>query len=612
MGMFIVVMVMTAMLVIGLVLSIAKPKLAKGITAVFLTMAAVGGVAVYGYGYLMVCDNVILAVLQAVPAVVEMFVGGNQFSDISSAPLLQGGWAQTLFWLIHCYAVYTTISAVAVSVGTTLLRKVRLRLLHWSRLCLICGADENTVALGGELQSGGYGIPVFVDNREDPVLKGRIGECGGILRTDRQALGAGAGFLKSLGCHKKDRQITLYALGGNASENMAYAEALLSSLRQLGVAPEQTRLVIAAQEDLAVERMQVAAGRYGYGYVTAFQAPQLAARLLTRECPPCRCISFDEEGKATEDFEALIIGFGQMGQAVLRQLVMSGQFEGSTFHANVFAPDCQSVDGRIGSQFGGIFDAYSITLSPYDGRSRELYRYVQSRGQKLKYVAICTGNEKRNYELAEDLTAYFRRLRICVPVYLCSDSGVGICDENGIVHRHLSVYQPELLSNYSLDTMAMLLNHRYQQPTDKTPLQAWMECDYFSRQSCRAAADFVPAMLHMVGKTRRQVLEEGWLDTPAQLENLSKTEHLRWCAFHYCMGFRAMDDQTFHSRTLAYEQDASVRIGKDMHNYLHACLVDWDALDALSEKEAAITGKNVDYKEMDRDNVLAIPQLLKQ
>ena len=92
---------------------------------------------------------------------------------------------------------------------------------------------------------------------------------------------------------------------------------------------------------------------------------------------------------------------------------------------------------------------------------------------------------------------------------------------------------------------------------------------------------------------------------------------MRWCAFHYVMGFRPMGDEEFDRRAAQYREEmqragtASLRIGKDMIRRRHACLIDWDALDALSDKENAVTGGKVDYKQMDRSNVLALPKILR-
>jgi hypothetical protein len=92
---------------------------------------------------------------------------------------------------------------------------------------------------------------------------------------------------------------------------------------------------------------------------------------------------------------------------------------------------------------------------------------------------------------------------------------------------------------------------------------------------------------------------------------------MRWCAFHETMGYRCMPDQIWKERAAQFEKErletgsGRIRIGKDPAARLHACLIPWDDLDALSEKENAVTGRSIDYKEMDRDNVRMIPEMLK-
>lgn len=613
MDLFAVVVALVSVLIAGCLLAVAKPGVAKRITFVFFLIAVLGGACIYGYGYMVVYDNVLLAILRTVPAVCGMFLVDDCYTDIADTPLMQNGWMLTLFWLIRCYAIYTTVSTVVTALGATAVRKLQLCLVKRNTLHLICGASENALSLGNALAQEGQKALVFVSDEAD---KERIGDMGGVLRMDRAALNGEKEFLRSIGCNK-NRDLVVYAIRDDVAENLQYAKALLTGFEKMGIDPQQLRLVIRAREDLAVERLQVTPAQYGYGYVTAVEEAQLAARLLLRNYPPSHTLSFDAQAKATEDLEVLVVGFGQLGQHVLRSLIQAGQFEGSTFHGAVFAPDCQSVDGQLACQFADMLENYDVNLYPYDARSRQFYQHIQQRCQKLKYAVICTGDDKLNRDLAEDIASYCKRLQLNLPLYLCSKQGVSACDSDGIVTEHHSLYEPELLVNRTLDRMAMLLNHGYQGVTDRTPVQTWMDCDYFSRQSCRAAADFAESMLFAAGKTAEQVRKEGWQLTPAQLENLSKTEHLRWCAFHYCMGFHPMDDETLSQRGEIYLQQlqeqgkATIRIGKDMQKRLHACLVSWDELDALAEKESAYTGKRVDYKAMDTDNVLALEKLLK-
>ena len=56
----------------------------------------------------------------------------------------------------------------------------------------------------------------------------------------------------------------------------------------------------------------------------------------------------------------------------------------------------------------------------------------------------------------------------------------------------------------------------------------------------------------------------------------------------------------------------TIRISKNMVQRTHACLIDWDELDALSEKDQRIVGKTVDYQMADIKNILTLPTLLQR
>ena len=597
----------TALLFLLLILLLAaKPEISKKITTGALAIAGIFGLLIYGYGYLMVTDNFLLAILKALPAVCGSFVGTNEYAAISSVPVMQTLWMQILCSLVRVCALYATASAVITSLGAEAMKKLRLWAARRSKLHLIYGADADTLSFGKDLLSRKERAVVYIGDPATSVATA-ISRAGLVLRSDAHALNADAHFLRNVG-HRRGRKLTLYALSKNTSDNIRYAQRLLATLEARGAAPENLRLVILGQEDLIPPQLQAAPDRYGYGFVSVVSGPAITARLLTVKYPPCDTLSFDEAGKATEDFEALLVGFGQVGRAVLKNLVMNGQFEGSRFHATVFSPDCGSTDGSFYDQLHLLYEKYDIHFHENDARSRRMYAFLKERARHLKYVAVCVGSEARNREISEELTAYFRNAGLSVPVYACSHSGVESFRPDGTSVTH-KLYCSEILCDDALDAKAMLLNHRYQSAPDKTPMQTWMECDPFSRQSSRASADFMPAMLRAAGRTPAQATKN-WNLTEQQLENLSRTEHLRWCAFHYCMGFLPMEEAEFQSRAALYREGKAIRIGKNLPGRTHACLVDWEELDSLSEKEAAVTGRFVDYKALDTANVLAIPELL--
>ena len=605
----------TAIVFVLLILLLSvKPSTSKKITVASLALAGISGFFIYGYGYAVITDNVFLASLKALLAVCGSFVGKNEFSSISSVPIMKTMWMQIFFAFVRVCALYATASAIITTIGREALKKLRLLILRSKTIHLIYGINDDTLAFGRELAQKKHGIVVFV--AEKPSSLDAILAMGGVLKTDVHATKADSRFLRSIGFHRGRRELVLYALNKNSTANIRYAKALLETLFECNVPSENTRLVVLCQEEAAVSQLQNTHQRYGYGFVSTVSEPQMAARRLVLEYPPCDRVTFDNEGKATEDFDALLVGFGQVGQAVLKALVMNGQFEGADFHLTVFATNCASTDGRFADQLSSLCSNYDISFHGCDARSRKMYEYLALHRDTLKYVVICTGKEELNHEIAEDMIDYFNRYSCSVPVFKCSRKGVEAYAVDGTVAASHGVYRSDILLTDRLDQMAMVINHQYQGSSSKTPLQHWMECDYFSRQSCRASADFVPAMLRAASKTVEQAVCGEWKLSDAQKENLSKTEHLRWCAFHYCMGFSVMTDEEFEERSQVYKQQLedgaapTVRISKNMTARTHACLVGWEELESLSEKEAAVTGKYRDYQKLDTDNVMAIPQLL--
>jgi len=612
----ILVITLTLISFLAIILLLAsKPKYAGKITRTFIALAGIGGIFFYGYGFAVTTEDPSLAAVRALLAVCGMYVGKMDLGSIAEAPLMQHGLMQLLFWLVHLLALYATASAAITTVGTEALCKLRLWLARRGTLHLIYGVSEDTLDLGRQLLKQKQGSVVFVDAAAAAASAVAIAQSGCVLRTDDSALQADPAFIRSVGAHRKNRSIHVYALEQHSSDNLQYARSLLKSLQESNVAPRQTSLVIRAHEDSCASSLQVLGERYGYGSVTTIQEASLAARTLIRNFPPCSYMDFDEDGRAAGDFEALIVGFGQIGQSVLRHLVMNGQFEGSTFRASIFAPDHTSVKGYFSRYCAQVLQHYDIRFHAYDARSEQFYDHLSRREDTLKYIVICTGKEAMDLEIAEDLAQHLQSAHRQIPIFLCSHRGVqhfNTPDRSGAL---LSLYRPEILSTWEMDALAMLVNSSYQNDDTKSPWEHWLCCDPFSRMSCRATADFIPAMLRMAHLTEAQVRETGWDLTEQQMEVLSRTEHLRWCAFHFCMGFSPMTREEFDLRKAACLRqiaagETPLRISKNMDARTHACLISWEELDALSRCESRLTGKSIDYKAMDRANVCLIPLLL--
>ena len=617
----VIVIVCTGALVLATITTLAskaetRARLAGGATLI----AAVGGLITYGYAYAVASRYPPLSVLQAAMAVLGMFLGRNEFAFVVQTPFFSAPGAQMLFWILHFFAMYATASAIFTALGTSVLHQIRLFLMRMNHITVIYGVTPETIPLGLSF-TGRKNTIVFVDEDISTSDYQMILSEGGLVCSDVHALSVSEKFLKRTGIRRSGRKIRLYALHPDHAKSLDYARIFLAALQKAEIRPEKTQLVLLGYEDILGESFLNSENRYGYGNVSVFDEATLAARLLIRRYPPCNCLAFDENGNAKEDFDVLLIGFGKIGQAVLDELIMHGQFTGSRFHAAVFDPKYQQISGYIQHEQRGILNHYAIDFYGEDARSSILFDYLQAHRDTLKYIAVCLRNESSNTRLSQEINRYLVRLSCGASLFQCTEGNVRRISRDSRSRKKYSIYSPEVINNEKLDRMAMIVNQTYHRDSGRTKEENWKNCDYFSRMSCRAFADFVPAVLRAAGITAEMAVRPEdcpWTENSVLLENLARTEHLRWCAFHYVMGYESMDKDTVHKRILRFREEqeltgsGTINITKDTGARRHACLISWEELDELSRVVSEATGNPRDYRQMDVDNILSIPELLQQ
>ena len=585
------------------------------ITGIAFFIAALGGIVLYGFAYSHGHEGLFVhmsAVLRTLIDVGRMFVGMNNeavFREALENVGLNGSVLVVLFWTVHFLAYYSMASAAIMALGKGAIRRLRQFLLRVKNVVVIYGVNDSSLTFGRHMSSDRHNSLVYV-GRADSSQESVIRQMGALLYNDDVSLQPQKAFFKRLAMRDDKQKLHLYALDTNEDANIKYAVNLLKVLKEENFDPARTDLVLLGQEEGHGGDLQVGKDHYGYGEVKAFDHAELTARLLVQKYPICKAVEFDDNGLAKSDVEVLVIGFGHMGQDVLKKLVANGQFAGSSFHAHVFDPACGMIDGFFRRSYAGLLENYDVSFYPYSGQSVKFCDFLEEHAKTLTYIVVAVGSLKKGSELAysimELLNGYGRKM----PVYQCCDDSV-VCHRNHVESEYSCLHDADILYGGTMDEFAMKINHYYCGP-DGSEREQWIASDYFSRMSCRASADFLSAYLfRLCGNQSIEIPDK-------KMENMSMTEHLRWCGFHYSMGYTKMSDEVWEKRAEEYRKEIALggkgrtRISKDTVNKQHACLVSWDELDALSAKESAVTGKNTDYKQMDRDNIKVILKLLEE
>ena len=598
------------------ILMFIPPKYIKPTIFISGAFTIVCGILLYGSGYLYVTHSGAQTAVRTLFSVTVMFIGENSFGDVSSAPVFAYSGAQFLFWLAHLSGIFSTAVAAVSAFGMKALRQLRLKLQRRSELSVIYGSSEEIAAFAQKLAQYTKGNVILVCEHTELLAEDRLQDVGCHLRSDAAALAGSMSFLKSIGLRRGKRCFHLYCLSEDLFDCRNYALKLMASLEALRISPEQSKLTLHSSEQLTTTALLATQEHYGYGSVDLLDYPELAARMLMLRFPPFLQISFHRNGRALENLNCAIIGFGEVGQAVLRHLVMNGQFEGSSFCCHIFDPNYSRQYGKQKALSAGLFNQYDLHFQAADGCSEQFYAFLKEQGRDLKYIVLCTGNESNNRRIARELREYLNRFDLTARICLCDKKCIRAISADGSTEQY-DLLDPALLATNALDQRAMALNYSYCGNSALSPREEWLRCGYFNRLSSRASADFAEAMAYAAGMDVQDP-PENWSPDKDLLENLSKTEHLRWCAFHYAMGFTVMPQREFEARCKQFIHEketygeGKIRVGRDLHTRRHACLIPWEALDALSQTETEVTGRVVDYKQLDRNNVLAVPALLKK
>ena len=568
-------------------------------TGISFLVAIAGGLVIYGnIDASQFSELPPIAVLRTVVHVSRMFGNAGDSAHDSFVKVVgQNIFTSCFYWIVHFFAYYSVISALILVIGKDILKSFRTWLLRFRDIEIIYGIDDNTLRLGEALCKEGRVALVFVGGGSVP--DSYLNRTGALVYSDPDAMQPSDKFIKRLALKDGKRRIRVSALSRDYEKNYSYAHKMMNCLKRANIQPENTELVMFARASSIGNELLALGTDYGYGKVKAFEQTELTARLLTWKYPIADVMSFDDKGRATKDIDVLMVGFGGIGQEILRKLVPVAQFEGSSLHVHIFDSCYEKVNGFFSSRYPGLLENYDIKFEAADARSIRFADYVKEKADRLSLITVEVGNESLGQEITYGIMDILSDNGATLPIYQCYDDKI-IRNKKCEDCVTTSVFDKEIMYGRSLDALAKEINHYYCKEGD--PEEQWKSCDYFSRMSCCASADYLSGLIRRLGLAK----------TPADsiggelLENLARCEHLRWMGFHYAIGYQPMTDDERSERAELYKKDPSINLTKDVVKRRHACLIPWDKIDALSEFETNLTGKKHDYKQVDRDNVKAV------
>ena len=289
---------------------------------------------------------------------------------------------------------------------------------------------------------------------------------------------------------------------------------------------------------------------------------------------------------------------------------LNGQFIGGKMRAIIVDNKVKNPEDCFIQRYPRMDICCKYKFHCIDVQDKEFYTLLEEE-TNIDYIVIALNNDELNKRIALDVRRYFRRQGF---LYGTQMPVITVFEKDGILSKQKDnedifvfgfrdeILKDSIIIDEHLDKMAMAVNNTYDEDSK------WNELDWFSQESSRASADFVPAMLHIAdsgnkdGKDKKTYLaskglhelEDDWIlqlkDDFSQAlernkdirEKLAQTEHLRWNAFHAAMGFSKISLEEMQSRF--DKGKGAVYARKCTSEQVHACLVPWEDLDAVTEK----------------------------
>lgn len=264
-----------------------------------------------------------------------------------------------------------------------------------------------------------------------------------------------------------------------------------------------------------------------------------------------------QRGKVRGDFNVLLLGFAEQGEAILREVVCDGQFlhedEGKHFKVDIIDKD-PVYFSCFAERCREAIDRYSISYININVLSGDFYRFIEENIASYNRIIVAFNDDNLNMEVAAKIVE-ISRLQDVKLNYSEENKHLLLVRFSGSIPRDAAksiftgidffgsiedICSPGVIINESLDKTAKLINLNYQIKQQKT--DNWQNLSMFTKDSNNSSAICLRNLCLLMGMTKEDFNIETVNKCSDNLMDVyAETEHLRWNAFHFMHGIRVWD-----------------------------------------------------------------------
>jgi len=429
----------------------------------------------YGIGYAAAMKSTVGLVVRSLMSSLEMFVSHSDLLEIEIEPagqlfLDQNVWYLPVFFLIHFLAIFVSAVFLINLLGNRLYSRLSMRYYCWfsqpKSLYVFYGVNENTLLMAENFKKeldfhrkGEYQMVFIEENDTNVNLPQRFSFLRIIISSSDHTVGINhadeldawrvLGQVHPLGkvffdgllakCVRKSTRTYLFLFSNNEEENM-HLLTIVNQAEHLCRSSENPLNVYCLAQRDAKNMVWEASADVDIHIVDP--AMLAVCQLMdNRDSLPANFVCPDTaRAVATKPFNAVIMGFGPVGQAMLHFLYEHSAFLDLDGNRNetsitVFDAEMDQIAPLFYAKYPALKGRPSVTLVRKEMESAGFLQQAEERLANASYFVVSFPDDETNLSAATDLADWLIRNRadytsckIFVPVY----SPLGNCQAEGL------------------------------------------------------------------------------------------------------------------------------------------------------------------------------------
>lgn len=388
---------------------------------------------------------------------------------------------------------------------------------------------------------------------------------------------------------RKEQALRLFTIQPSDEENVAFFFDTASNLEKARRVPQNVSAYLPLQDDV---------------YARVLDAPRLAlldAHPISLHDLACRALfaRFIPLSAARDGaLHVALFGGGAIDATLLRYLTVLGQQTHTRLTITLLGANAAQEAAAFHLRCPQAERQVCIETVCHPLQSEACAAYLRTNGETLGCCFVTDGDAHTALFLHDSLT--LAGIPRPIWVYTGASSALQRILESASLPgvrcfgERETLFSAQVLVDETLDRLAKAVHAFY--CTEYALDTPWDALTLHAKDSNRSSALHIHTKLYTLGLQTKAgestALLEQKLKDPDVVLGLSQMEHLRWNAYHYTNGWRTLPLEEANGKT------------KDEARRLHVCLVDYDALDAVS----AAFGR--DFKRADSTLVEHLPEIL--